>query len=417
MKATGKRLGLVTLVVGAIAWSTWGSGVWSSDTGGRMVGTAGPAAVHAPTSSTTSGTPALPPRQKWATKTATKATGETPPAGMAPPKSASAGFSISPTSGPPETVITATGWGCGGFDNVMVQITENGFELEGGSLAPVAGDGSWSTWTKMPPAPVPGVDPYPGSWADPDRVYAVTATCSAHGDGPSPTAPPKVLRLPDQPFDLVAGPAATPAAPSEFFAGFWPESSEAEAAEMQAAFDDGHQPWRGDPETVARLFAEHIAGWRIEVTGSEVSGSAAEGWSAAVRFKAFIGEAELRPITAHTLQLVGLRGAEHPVWFVSGLSSDHIRVDIPSDGATVPSPVRVAGRASAYEGNVLVEVRDDSGRRLHSGHLQAEGVDMAPFQGSLELAPATTRGGILMVTGDTGAGPVPDMTIVRIRFR
>lgn len=153
------------------------------------------------------------------------------------------------------------------------------------------------------------------------------------------------------------------------------------------------------------------------MTDSEVSGSAAEGWSAAVRFKAFIGEEELRPITAHTLQLVGLRGAEHPVWFVSGLSSDHIHVDIPSDGAIVSSPVRVAGRASAYEGNVLVEVMDDSGRRLHSGHLQAEGVDMTPFQGSLELAPATTRGGILMLTGDTGAGPVPDMTIVRIRFR
>ncbi|HEV2810196.1 MAG TPA: hypothetical protein VGV93_07355, partial [Acidimicrobiales bacterium] len=65
----------------------------------------------------------------------------------------------------------------------------------------------------------------------------------------------------------------------------------------------------------------------------------------------------------------------------------------------------------------LVEVRDDSGRRVHSGHLQAEGADMAPFQGSLELAQATTHGGILMLTGDTGAGPVPDMTIVRIRFR
>ena len=416
MKATGKKLGLVTLVVGAIAWSTWGNGVWSSDTDGREVGTARPATVQAPTSSTTSGTADLPPRQGWARRTAAKATGKTSRVGMAPPKRTTAGFFISPTSGPPETVVTATGWGCGGFDDVMVQITENGFELEGASLAPVAGDGSWSTWTKMPPAPVPGVDPYPGSWADPDRVYAVTATCSTHGDG-SPTAPRKVLRLPDQPFDLVAGPASTPAAPSAFFAGFWPESSEAEAAAMQKAFDNGHQPWRGDPDTVARLFAEHIAGWNIEVTGSEVSGSAAEGWSAAVRFKVLIGEEKLRPITAHTLQLVGLGGAEHPVWFVSGLSSDHIRVDTPSEGATVSSPVRVAGRASAYEGNVLVEVRDDSGRRLHSGHLQAEGVDMAPFQGSLELTPATTHGGILMVTGGSGAGPVPDMTIVRIRFR
>jgi hypothetical protein len=79
MKATGKKLGLVTLVVGAIAWSTWGDGMWSSDNGGREVGTARPAAVQASTSSTTSGAPDLPPRQWWTTKTAANATGETPP--------------------------------------------------------------------------------------------------------------------------------------------------------------------------------------------------------------------------------------------------------------------------------------------------------------------------------------------------
>lgn len=41
----------------------------------------------------------------------------------------------------------------------------------------------------------------------------------------------------------------------------WPEDSRAQALEMQAAFDQGHQPWRGSPEDVARLYASSVYGW------------------------------------------------------------------------------------------------------------------------------------------------------------
>ena len=344
--------------------------------------------------------------------------GGTGPGGnTVPPTEAAPGFTISPTSGPPETVVAVKGGGCRGFDSAIVQITDDGFETEGASVVPIAADGSWSTTVKMPPAPIPGVDPYPGSWADPDHAYAVITRCVARGpDGPSPIPPKDMLRLPSQPFDLLAPAAPRPSTRPALFAGFWPVATEAEAASNQRSFDEGHQPWRGDPVTVARVFTDSFAGWKIEVDGSEVTGSSGNGWNATVRFRVYIGEEPLQPISRHTLRLVGLRGTEHPAWFVAGLSSENIQVRTPAAGAMVSSPLPVAGRASAYEGNVLVEVRDDSGRRLFAGNLQAGAPDLVPFEARLAFSPATTKGGLLVVSGDRGAGPVPDITMVRIGF-
>lgn len=323
------------------------------------------------------------------------------------------GFTISPTSGPPETVVAVEGYGCQGFDSAIVQVTDDGSETEGASVAPIAADGSWSTTIRMPPALVPGVDPGSASWADPDHTYAVTAHCVASGpDGPSPVPAREVRRLPSQPFDLLPPPPAQPAP----FAGFWPVASEAEAVSCQRSFDAGHQPWRGDPEAVARAFAGSFVGWTIEVDGSEVSGSPLTGWNATVRFRAYIGEGPLKPITRHTLRLVGLRGSEHPAWFVAGLSSDKIQVRTPVSGAIVSPPLSVAGLSESYEGAVGVEVTDDSGRSLFAGGFQGGAYDVAPFEVSLAFSQPTTQGGLLVLRGATGVGPVPDMTIVRIGF-
>ena len=41
----------------------------------------------------------------------------------------------------------------------------------------------------------------------------------------------------------------------------WPEDSLAQARQEQAAVDQGHQPWRGSPESVAKSYAAAIYGW------------------------------------------------------------------------------------------------------------------------------------------------------------
>ncbi len=159
---------------------------------------------------------------------------------------------------------------------------------------------------------------------------------------------------------------------------------------------------------------------------TKVTGSQEKGWEAKVVFRPYIGEpGHLIPGASqrHTLTLVGLRGAKEPVWFVSSLASENIVVESPAARSQVSSPLEVSGQARAYEANVLVEIRDDKGKVLHPRPGREEGFlttadahQMAPFRGSLAFESPSTPAGILILRGDAGAGPSPDITVVRLRF-
>jgi hypothetical protein len=208
----------------------------------------------------------------------------------------------------------------------------------------------------------------------------------------------------------------------DFFPGFWDVASVDQARDVQRAFDQGHQPWRGDPALVAEIFAKDLAGWRIEVIGVSTAGSAEEGWTASVTFRPYIGEEEpLVPGPLHTLDLVGLEGAEHPAWFVAGLRSENIVVDTPEPGDEVSSPIRVTGRGVAYEASIFVAIRDDAGNVLlgsgyPEGYLMGGAYELAPFAGDLTFGSPHAPSGILVLQGDTGGKWVNEMTIVRLRF-
>lgn len=60
------------------------------------------------------------------------------------------------------------------------------------------------------------------------------------------------LRAPDR---LVLDVAETPAW------RMWPEDNLAQARQEQAGVDQGHQPWRGNPEDVAQVYAGSVYGW------------------------------------------------------------------------------------------------------------------------------------------------------------
>ncbi|WP_162599988.1 Gmad2 immunoglobulin-like domain-containing protein [Nocardioides solisilvae] len=67
-----------------------------------------------------------------------------------------------------------------------------------------------------------------------------------------------------------------------------------------------------------------------------------------------------------------------------------VTVDIPSEGATVASPVSVNGEASAFEANVPWRVLDDRGREVDSGFTTAEeAMTFAPFYFDVRLEPGT----------------------------
>jgi hypothetical protein len=132
--------------------------------------------------------------------------------------------------------------------------------LQGRSFLEVVVHGAVAQWQASP------ITPYSG----PSTVtpgYPTMKQVSISGDfeavlsfgiGLSRTAGFRVARL-GSPDRLVVDVAETPAW------RMWPEDSLAAARDMQAAFDQGHQPWRGSPQSVAELYGISVYGWRSPV--------------------------------------------------------------------------------------------------------------------------------------------------------
>ena len=51
----------------------------------------------------------------------------------------------------------------------------------------------------------------------------------------------------------------------------WPEASLAEARAEQAAVNQGHQPWRGSPKSVAQVYALSVYGWNYLSGGLDIT--------------------------------------------------------------------------------------------------------------------------------------------------
>jgi hypothetical protein len=132
--------------------------------------------------------------------------------------------------------------------------------LQGRSFLEVVVHGAVAQWQASP------ITPYSG----PPTVtpgYPTIKQVSISGDfeavlsfgiGLSRTAGFRVARL-SSPDRLVVDVAETPAW------RMWPEDSLAAARDMQAAFDQGHQPWRGSPQSVAELYGTAVYGWHSPV--------------------------------------------------------------------------------------------------------------------------------------------------------
>lgn len=227
----------------------------------------------------------------------------------------------------------------------------------------------------------------------------------------SPTAPAGTSPSPTRPVNQDA-----------HFPGFWDVTTLDEAREVQEAVDGGHQPWRLDPASVAKAFAEDLAQWHIQVVDVSTEGSADEGWTASVILRPYIGEEGHEiPGPPHNLLLIGLEGAEHPAWFVAGLQSEDIVVDTPNPGDRVSSPMLVSGRSVAYEGTLNARIKDDAGNILlradsEDSILMGGAYEPAPFSGELSFSRPGAPAGILVISADAGTGPSPAITIVRIHF-
>jgi hypothetical protein len=179
----------------------------------------------------------------------------------------------------------------------------------------------------------------------------------------------------------------------DFAAAVWPQ-------EGNPTFDD--------PVAAARSFAVDYVGFRDPIMGEFQAGDARS------------GEVELRAIATGPATTVALRqlGADDK-WFVLGASTADIEIDVPRANSTVSSPMRVLGRARAFEGTVLVEARDDEaseplGRTAVTGSGSGE---LGPFTGEITFAvPRTRHGAIVFATESAEDGRRLQATVIRVAF-
>ncbi|HEX7165545.1 MAG TPA: Gmad2 immunoglobulin-like domain-containing protein [Acidimicrobiales bacterium] len=132
------------------------------------------------------------------------------------------------------------------------------------------------------------------------------------------------------------------------------------------------------------------------------------------------GEVPIRPrgdgpVTTILVRQVGAADD----WSVLGAVTETIDVTTPTAGEEIGSPVRVAGRAVAFEGTVQVEVRADGGAGpIGAGFVTGGGDEMRPFEGAISFETSGARyGAIVFFTESAEDGKVWQATAVRVALR
>lgn len=201
----------------------------------------------------------------------------------------------------------------------------------------------------------------------------------------------------------------TESEPLEPFAGIWPYTTAAEAdGYTRGAVDDTYL----DPVRTAREFMRVYAGMPDPVAGEFRQGDLQS------------GEVEVRPRPDSpfvTTVLVRRHSGEGSPWVVIGAAAANIQLISPVALETVSSPVAVSGRSSAYEGTVVVQVKEDGmmpGEFLgQEPFIGGAGEDLEPFAGQVEYNPPTTpTGAIFVFTESARDGQVEQVSVVRVRF-
>lgn len=162
-----------------------------------------------------------------------------------------------------------------------------------------------------------------------------------------------------------------------------------------------------DPVAAARSFAVDLVGFTDPVVGEFQQGDSRS------------GEVEVRPTPTGPVTTVLVRqlGGDG-TWWVLGCATANIEVDQPTAGEQISSPVRLAGRANAYEGNVNVQIVADSGTEpLVESYVTGMMGELGPFDREVEFPnPGSGRGAVLFRTLSAEDGSVWEAAVVRVGF-
>jgi hypothetical protein len=219
---------------------------------------------------------------------------------------------------------------------------------------------------------------------------------------PSTSAPPTTSASAPSTTAASAAPATTPPGTAP------PTSAPAPVSAVTAVWPDAAGPTRyADARAAARGFATSLVGFRDPVVGPYLAGDSRS------------GEVEVRPRADGPVTTVLVRLLEDDTWWVLGAVSGQIQLDVPAAGTAVTSPVTLAGRALAFEGQVDVRIVEDGGATpLATGFVTGGGDELRPFSGTftLDRSPASAHGAVVLSAASAENGEVWQASVVRIGF-
>ena len=132
------------------------------------------------------------------------------------------------------------------------------------------------------------------------------------------------------------------------------------------------------------------------------------------------GEVPVRPSPRGPVTTIAVRqlGAD-AAWYVLGAMTENIELTSPALDDEISSPVRVAGRALAFEGHVQVEVREGSaGGAIGAGFVTGGGDELRPFEGNVPFeSSGTPTGALVLFTQSAENGEVWEAMAIRVRLR
>ncbi len=203
----------------------------------------------------------------------------------------------------------------------------------------------------------------------------------------------------------------------EPFQGIFPFTSQ---AELDAYAGGTDQTFR-DPVRTARAFATQYLGFTTPQLADQ-GFQAGEPGAGEVPIGVPVGGRFFLATTV-VLRQLGAQGPTGP-WTVTSAAHPNIQVDSPDPLQRITSPVTVSGQASAFEGTVTVEVREDgmvAGQFLGRSFVTETGGDeLGPFSGQITFRRPSRPGGAVLFQDRSGSGvgetDAYQTTVVRVLF-
>jgi len=201
------------------------------------------------------------------------------------------------------------------------------------------------------------------------------------------------------------------------FPGIWPFATRSELD----TYATGSRKLRSGPVATAREFAARYLGMADPITFAfRSTGTGAGEVPVGPRYsEGRTPLADPRSTFTVAVRQFGAQGAAGP-WTVVGAASPEITTVTPVARARIASPVRVSGSARTFEGNVVVQVRQDAmvaPEALGKGSVTGGGDVLRPFSGDIAFrAPSKPAGALVFNDFSAADGQLLRATVVRVRF-